>query len=322
MTHPTADGTIPQRDAEYPRLSATLAASIDRWTRGATSFDTDIPGLHFSRWEHPTDPTRYTLGPSVCLIAQGAKRVMVGEDTYVYDADHFLVTSVDLPVVAQIVEATAEQPYLGAILKVDQQVVTQLMVDSNLPPLVPRRTDRGIGVSRLPISLLKAMTRLVELQDAPESIPILAPLITKEIMYHLLTGPQGPRLRQIVISGTHGHQIARAIEWLKRHFRQTTSVDELAERANMSRSAFYHHFRSMTSLSPLQYRKHLQLQEARRLMVVDQVDATTAALDVGYESPSQFNREYRRLFGRPPAQDAAHLRDATRVGTQSHVLTG
>lgn len=307
---------------EQESINEALAARIFRWTEGTNSFDTPIPSLHFSRWDHPTHPTSYTLGPSVCLIAGGKKRVMLGEDSYVYDTNRYLVTSVDLPVVAQILEASPEDPYLGVIMGVDQQAIAQLMVDSNLPGKGPRRTDRGIGVSELSLPLLKAFNRLVELLDSPEDIPILASLIKKEIFYHLLVGPQGPRLRQIVMAGTHGHQVAAAIDWLKSNFREQNPMDDLADRANMSRSSFYHHFRSITSLSPLQYRKHLRLQEARRLMVVEQVDATSAALDVGYESPSQFNREYRRLFGAPPAKDAATLREGVTVAEDTEVLTG
>jgi len=309
-------------DPERNRHLSSLAEAVSRWTNGRNRFDTAIPAMHLSRWERPTEPTSYSLGASICVIAQGAKRVMLGEDAYVYDADHFLVTSVDLPVVAQILDACPERPYLGVILGVDQQMLAQLMVNPDLPGAAPRRTDRGIGVSRLSLPLLKTMTRLVELLDAPESIPILAPLVKQELFYHLLVGPQGPRLRQMVISGTHGHQIARAIDWLKANFRQPHPIDDLADLANMSRSSFYHHFRSITSLSPLQYRKHLRLQEARRLMVVDRVDASTAATDVGYESPSQFNREYRRLFGRPPARDAANLREPLSVEDGTEVLTG
>lgn len=308
--------------AEHARLCQLLAENMSRWTQGKNTLETSIPGLRFSRWEHPTEPTSYTMGMNVCLIAQGSKRVMLGEDVYIYDASHYLVTSVDLPVVAQILEASQARPYLGLLLGVDQQILAQLVADHQLPVQEPRRTDRGIGVSELSLPILKTAVRLVELLDTPEDIPMLAPLIQKELFYHLLSGSQGARLRQIVMTGTHGHQIAQAIGWLKTSFRQPSSMNELAERANMSRSAFYQHFRSITSLSPLQYRQHLRLQEARRLMVVDQLDATTAAFEVGYESPTQFNREYRRLFGNPPARDTASLREAVSINDKTAVLTG
>ncbi len=277
-------------------------------TRGTNHLETAIPGLHLARWEEPTPPTSYTMGPSVCLIAQGAKRVMLGDQAYDYDSARYLVTAVDLPVVAQIREASPTHPYLGIILAIDQQTVAELLVDGDLPGQAPRRTDRGIGVSDMTLPLLKAFNRLLQLQQTPEAVPILAPLIRKEIFYHLLVGPQGARMRQIAVSGTHGNQVARAIHWLKENFRLSLPIDTLADQVHMSRSSFYHHFRQITSLSPLQYRKHLRLQEARRLMVVEQVDAITAATAVGYESASQFNREYSRLFGKPPARDAAELR--------------
>ena len=309
-------------DPERERLNTLLIRAITKWTMGVNRYDTEIPLLHFSRFEQPTDPTSYTMGASVCLIAQGMKRVMLGEDAYVYDADNYLVTSVDLPVVAQIVQASPERPYLGFILGIDQRLLAQLMVDTDLPAQGPRRTDRGIGISRVSLPLLKAVIRLIELLDSPESIAILAPLVQKEIFYHLLVGPQGPRLRQIVMSGSRGHQVARAIDWLKNNYREQQPIDDLADRANMSRSSFYHYFRSITSLSPLQFRKHLRLQEARRLMVVEDLDATLAAIQVGYESPTQFNREYRRLFGTPPAKDAARMREAVRIDDETKVLTG
>ncbi|HUX52552.1 MAG TPA: AraC family transcriptional regulator [Spirochaetia bacterium] len=317
-----SDGKNSMEELERARLNNVMVEGISRRTKGANRFDTAIPRLHFSRFEQPTDPTSYTMDASVCLIAQGSKRVMLGEDAYVYDTNNYLVTSVDLPVVAQIIQASPERPYLGFIMGIDQRLLAQLMVNGNLPEQVPRRTDRGIGVSRVSLPLLKAVTRLVELLDSPEAIAILAPLVQKEVFYHLLVGPQGPRLRQIVMSGTQGHQVGRAIDWLKSNFREQHPIDDLADRAHMSRSAFYHHFRSITSLSPLQYRKHLRLQEARRLMVVEDLDATTAANQVGYESPTQFNREYRRLFGTPPARDSASMREAVRIDDETKVLTG
>lgn len=307
---------------ERANLNRLMVERISRATKGRNHLATAIPNLSLARWEHPTEPASYTLAASICLIVQGSKRVMLGEDAYDYDVNRYLVTSVDLPIVAQILAASRECPYLGVIIEIDQQTLAQLMVDANLPAVGPRRSDRGIGVSTLSLPLLKVVSRLVELLETPEDIPILSPLILKELFYRLLVGPQGPRLRHIVMTGTHGYQIAQAIDWLKANFRLEYPMDDLADRANMSRSTFYHHFRSITSLSPLQYRKHLRLQEARRLMVVEQHDASTAAIEVGYESPSQFNREYRRLFGTSPARDAAGLRTALTIQDDIEVLTG
>jgi AraC-like DNA-binding protein len=196
------------------------------------------------------------------------------------------------------------------------------MVDSKLSTPPTRQVGRGIAVSELPLPLLDAVQRLINFLDEPENIPALAPLVQREIMYRLLVASQGARLRQIALAGSHSHQVARAIDWLKSNFARSLRVDDLAAQVNMSTSAFYHHFRSTTALSPLQFQKHLRLQEARRLMVVDQLDATSAAVQVGYESPSQFSREYSRLFGVPPARDAKSLRQLDEVGTPSEVLVG
>jgi len=247
---------------------------------------------------------------------------MLGEDAYVYDVDHYLITSVDLPVVAEIIQASPEEPYLGLVLELDLRVVAQLMVDGNLPTPRARQVWRGMAVSALSLPLLSAFQRLIDLLDEPENIPILAPLIQREIFYRLLVGEQGGRLRQIVTAGSQSHQVAWAIDWLKANYAESLRVDDLAAQVNMSSSSFYQHFRSMTALSPLQFQKHLRLQEARRLMVVEQMDATSAAVQVGYESPSQFSREYSRLFGISPARDATSLRQLGAVAHDSSVLVG
>jgi AraC-like DNA-binding protein len=237
-----------------------------------------------------------------------AKRVQLGDDAYVYDAHHYLITSVDLPTTVQIIEASREKPYLGLRLKFDQREISQLMADSNLPPPRTRQSSRGMATGAVTLPLVTAVQRLVDLLDEEQDIPILAPTIQREIIYRLLVGEQGARLRQIAAAGSHSHQIARAIDWLKVNFTQPLRIDDLAKKARMSSSTFHHHFRSMTALSPLQYQKQLRLQEARRLMLAERLDATTAAFQVGYESSSQFSREYNRLFGAPPLRDITNLR--------------
>ena len=246
--------------------------------------------------------------PSICLIAQGAKRVLLGDDTYVYDAHHFLITSVDLPTVWQIIEASREKPCLGLRLKLDQREISQLMVDSNLPLPRAQQSSRGMATGEVTLPLLTAFQRLIDLLAEPKDIPILAPIIQREISYRLLVGDQGARLRQMASAGSQSHQIARAIDWLKGNFTQPLRIDDLATQVNMSTSTFHHHFRALTAMSPLQYQKRLRLNEARRLMLTERLDATTAAFQVGYESPSQFSREYNRLFGAPPLRDITNLR--------------
>ncbi|CAI2326506.1 AraC family transcriptional regulator [Vibrio parahaemolyticus] len=286
-----------------------LAKLIDRWTGDANQYDTPISGLRFSRWTTPTPPTSYTHNPSICLIAQGRKRVLLGEESFIYDANHFLISSVDLPIIANIIEASEEQPYLGLIMELDLTEISQLIVDSELAFAQSKEAQKGIAVGELSESLLDAFVRLAELLDEGQNIKILAPIIKREIFYRLLMSEQGTRLHQIVTAGSHSHQIAKAIDWLKNNFVKPLSVGDLASYTGMSKSSFYTHFRSMTSMTPLQFQKKLRLSEARRLMLTENLDAMAATFKVGYESPSQFSREYSRLFGAPPSKDIKSLRE-------------
>ncbi len=286
-----------------------LAKLIDRWTGDANQYDTPISGLRFSRWTTPTPPTSYTHNPSICLIAQGRKRVLLGEESFIYDANHFLIYSVDLPIIANIIEASEEQPYLGLIMELDLTEISQLIVDSELAFTQSKEAQKGIAVGELSESLLDAFVRLAELLDEGQNIKILAPIIKREIFYRLLMSEQGTRLHQIVTAGSHSHQIAKAIDWLKNNFVKPLSVGDLASYTGMSKSSFYTHFRSMTSMTPLQFQKKLRLSEARRLMLTENLDAMAATFKVGYESPSQFSREYSRLFGAPPSKDIKSLRE-------------
>jgi AraC-like DNA-binding protein len=285
-----------------------LAKSIARWTDKPDRIMTAIPELSFFRRDEPTQTASAMYEPSICLTTQGGKRVMLGDDTYVYDAHHFLITSVDLPTVVQIIEASPDKPFLGLILKLDQREISQLMVDSNLPPPRPQQSSRGMATGEVTVQLLTAFHRLIELLDEPRDIPILAPTIQREICYRLLVSDQGARLRQMALTGSQSQQIARAIYWLKSNFAQPLRIDSLAAQVNMSTSTFHHHFRQVTAMSPLQYQKWLRLNEARRLMLAENQDAAAAAFEVGYESPSQFSREYSRLFGGPPLRDISSLR--------------
>ncbi|ELB2246948.1 TPA: AraC family transcriptional regulator [Vibrio parahaemolyticus] len=286
-----------------------LAKLIDRWTGNGNQYDTPISGLRFSRWTTPTPPTSYTHNPSICLIAQGRKRVLLGEESFIYDANHFLISSVDLPIIANIIEASEEQPYLGLIMELDLTEISQLIVDSELAFTQAKEAQKGIAVGELSESLLDAFVRLAELLDEGQNIKILAPIIKREIFYRLLMSEQGTRLHQIVTAGSHSHQIAKAIDWLKNNFVKPLSVGDLASYTGMSKSSFYTHFRSMTSMTPLQFQKKLRLSEARRLMLTENLDAMAATFKVGYESPSQFSREYSRLFGAPPSKDIKSLRE-------------
>ncbi len=293
-----------------------LGKSIARWTAEGDQLVTAIPGLSLYRRDEPTEPTSRMYEQRICIIAQGAKRVLLGDETYVYDPHHFLITSVDLPTVVQIIKASREKPCLGLILKFDQREISQLMADSNLPPPRARESSRGMAIGEVTLPLLIAFQRLIDLFAEPKDIPILAPIIQREIFYRLLVGDQGARLRQMASVGSPSHQIAQAIDWLKSHYTLPLRIDDLAARVHMSTSAFHHHFRVLTAMSPLQYQKWLRLNEARRLMLTEHLNAATAAFQVGYESPSQFSREYRRFFDEPPLRDITSLRqmaDSARV---------
>jgi AraC-like DNA-binding protein len=301
-------------DSQMDVALEALGKRIAQCTEKGEEHITSIPGLTLFRRVEPTEPISGMYEPSICLVAQGAKRVLLGDETYVYEAHHYLITSVHLPTVAQVIAASQEKPFLGLRLKLDQREMSQLMVDSNLPTSHAQQSSRGIATGEVTLSLLNAFQRLIDLLAEAQDIPILSPVIQREIIYRLLVGDQGARLRQIASVGSQSHQIARAIDWLKGNFTQPLRIDDLAAQARMSTSTFHHHFRSMTALSPLQYQKQLRLQEARRLMLMEYLDATTAAFQVGYESPSQFSREYNRLFGAPPLRDVTNLRQMVAGG--------
>lgn len=286
-----------------------LKMSLARWTEDGDRLSTAIPGLSFFRRDAPTQPMTYLFERSICVVAQGVKQVLLGDDTYVHHSRQFLITSVDLPVVCRVLDASRESPYLSLLLTIDQREMALLMADNNLPPPRALQSSRGMAIGDVTLPLLAAFQRLVDLLDEPKDIPILGPIIQREIVYRLLVGDQGAHLRQMALAGTQSRQIAQAIYWLKDNFNKPFRIEALADQVNMSASTFHHHFRTVTAMSPLQYQKWLRLNEARRLMFAERLDATTAALQVGYESPSQFSREYSRSFGAPPMRDIG-LRDA------------
>ncbi|MPW43231.1 AraC family transcriptional regulator [Acinetobacter guerrae] len=280
-----------------------LIQLVDQYTVAKNRFETPISGLILNRWEAPTQAHSNILDASLCLIAQGKKQVILGEESYIYDAEHFLFTAIDLPVISQIITATPEKPYLGIILKLDPYVLAKLMLEAHIPFKHSTEDKKGLAVGELPHELTDAFVRLLQLIQTPDDIPILSPLIIKEILYRLLMSPQGDRLKRIAATGTNGHRIIKAIEWLKQNFFKPMSIDELANSVGMSLSSFHQHFRDITSMSPLQYQKRMRLTEARRLLMTEDLDVSSASVQVGYESLSQFSREYKRFFGMPPSED-------------------
>ena len=295
-------------DGALCALRTVMVDSIGRRTVGNTDNPTPIAGLAFFRRETPMPPCGCLVEPSVVLVVQGEKQMLVGGEAYPYDVDRFLITSLDLPASSQIVSASPEKPCLGLVLKLDLRIMAELIAQGGLP--VPREHagDRGIGIGAVTPVLLEPFKRLLDLLDEPETIAVLAPLIVREIHYRLLKSDQAARLWRIASVGSYGHRVARAIDWLKMNYSAALRIDELAAHVQMSPSSLHQHFRQLTAMSPLQYQKWLRLNEARRLMLNEDLDAASAAFAVGYESPSQFSREYARLFGAPPRRDVDALR--------------
>ncbi|WP_438392623.1 AraC family transcriptional regulator N-terminal domain-containing protein [Caballeronia sp. DA-9] len=294
---------------DHARLD--LVALLERLTSDHEgTHETAVKGLYVHRIVQCGGPSHGIQTPALGLIAQGSKRIMVGDELYVYDPMHYLVTSVDLPVMGQVTGATEDKPYLGLRLDMDVEEISALIRDENLPPPTHTDASRGLYVNRLATPMLDAVLRLLRLMDTPEDIPILAPMIKREILYRLLMNGSGARLRQIALQDSQTQRIAKAIMMLRQNFDQPLRVESIARDVHMSVSSLHHHFKAVTAMSPLQYQKQLRLQEARRLMLIDMTDAATAAHRVGYESASQFSREYSRLFGAPPLRDTRRWRDS------------
>ena len=288
--------------------SFTLARLIERQTGSIDgAYPTAIRGLTLYRRSAASPPTGILYEPALCVIAQGGKRLTFGGKEYRYDAERYLLVAGDVPAMAQIVSATPQAPYLGLKLLLDPlevgEVVAQLGPQQQQAPAA-----RALAVGALDTGLLDSVTRLVELLANPQDSLVLAPLVRREITYRLLIGAEGLRLRQIVSGNDQGQRITHVLRWLKTHFAEPLRIDRLAKQTGMSPSAFHRHFKAVTAQSPLQYQKCLRLQEARRLMLGEALDAGEASFRVGYESPSQFSREYRRLFGAPPRRDIEALR--------------
>jgi len=297
---------------ELAKQCQELAALITRHTdgKGDGFHQTAIDQLEFQRESSVFTVLRGVCDPIFAILVQGKKEALLGEEIYRYGAAQYLVVSVDLPLSAFITEATPDQPYLGFKLTLDPLQLCDLITQTNAMKRQPENAVRGLFVSTIDTLLLDCALRLAKLLDTPEDIPILAPLIVREIYYRLLTSEQGEAVRQIATSGSNMQRIAEVIKRLKADFTQPLRIEDLAEQAKMSASSFHHHFKAVTSMSPLQYQKQLKLLEARRLMLAENSDASHAAYHVGYESASQFSREYSRMFGAPPIRDIEHLRTA------------
>jgi AraC-like DNA-binding protein len=288
-----------------------LVQLLDRRTGADGGHETLIPQLKFWRFSNPTDPVEVLQEAAVYVVVQGRKQVTVGGERYIYDPTQYLAVSIDIPAVGNVLEATPEKPYLCMTLKVDPRELASLIVESGRQAPRDDHDGRGIYVSAMDARLLDAFVRLVRLLDTPEDLPVLSPLLLRELNYRLLQTEQFGRLAQIAIGDGRLQRVSGAITWIKEHFAQPLEIESLARHVHMSPSALHHHFKAVAAVSPVQYQKRLRLQEARRLLLSEGASAESVAYQVGYASASQFNREYVRLFGQPPRRDAERLRSAS-----------
>jgi AraC-like DNA-binding protein len=298
-----------EREAEW--MQANREELVERIARAIRTDGTalPLPGLHLYRHSFPREQVYSVVEPSLCLVAQGSKEFLLDESRYRYDPFHYLLVTVDLPYVGQVLEASKERPFLSLRLDLAPALVSEVLVDVGHSSLQDHANVRAISVSPVDGHLLDAMVRVARLLDTLDEARVLLPLITREIIYRLLRGEQGARLRHLAILGGYSPSIAQAIERLRQEFDRPLHIEQMARELSMSVSVFHHHFKAVTGISPLQFQKRLRLLEARRLMLGEDLDAASAAYRVGYHDASHFNREYKSLFGVPPMRDVQRLRD-------------
>lgn len=285
-----------------------LVELVARFTPADGVHETAIPQLQLIRASAPAQRLPAIYEPGICVVVQGRKQATLQGEVYGYDPLNYLIISVTLPTIGRIIEATPDKPYLCVRLGIDPREVGGLVLEAKAPEPRAAGDERGLRVARVSAPLLDAVLRLLRLLATPQDAPVLAPLAVREIYYRVLTGDLGPRLRQLAVADSHSHRIARAVDMLKRRYSEAVRIEEVAEAVHMSPSSLHHHFKLVTAMSPLQYQKQLRLHQARRLMLMDGLDAAAASHRVGYESPSQFSREYRRLFGAPPKAEIQQMR--------------
>jgi AraC-like DNA-binding protein len=289
-------------------LRRELARKIAFFAGAGETLVTQVPGLRLTHRIAPTAPASCTYEPSLAVVAQGRKHANLAGNTFIFDQSRYLLTSLDLPVICNVIEATERAPYLSFLLKLEMPVVRELLGREEIPAPDPPSDGPGMITGETTAELLDACCRLVDLLNTPRDIPFLSGLIQREIIYRILRGPEGARLRAIATLGDQSHRTAKAIAWVRSNYAKPLRLDDLAKLAGMGVSTLHHHFRALTAMSPLQYQKQLRLHAARERMLMDGMDAASAAFEVGYESASQFNREYSRLFGQPPMRDIRTLR--------------
>ena len=292
------------------QLRRELASKIASLIGDGENRITEIPGVSLHRRTAPTAPCRATYQPGIIVVAQGSKQVNLGRSSFVYDEAHYLLTAVDLPIVSWVAKATVEVPCLVLSLKLDVSMVRELLSREEIHVESAPSDSPAMSIGVTTPEFLNACCRLLDLLNSPRDIPFLSGLIQREIIYRILRGPGGARLRSVATLGDQSHRTAKAIAWIAANYAKALRVEELAEISGMGVSTLHHHFRILTSMSPLQYQKQLRLQSARSLMLNSGMDAASAAFEVGYESATQFSREYSRFFGQPPIRDIRALRES------------
>jgi len=284
-----------------------MAAIIARFATADQEYASPIEGLYFNRRSSPTQPIHTTQWPCFAMVIQGEKSLTLGGEVHRYGVGDYLVVSLDLPVLSRVTKASRGQPHLGLGMAINPRRLHEVMSRAPATAL-PLDHSRGVAVNKASADIVDASLRLLRLLDRPADIPAIAPLIEQEILYRLLSGPVGPRLLQIATVETAGNKVARAIAWLKQNFVHPLRIEDLAESVGMSASSLHHHFKTVTAMTPMQYQKQLRLHEARRLMLIERLDVGSAGYTVGYQSPSQFSREYSRLYGLSPLRDVGRPR--------------
>jgi AraC-like DNA-binding protein len=302
--------TVTLKENLAHQLRKELACKIASLIGHEENRITEIPGVSLHRRSSPTPPCRTTYHPGIIVVAQGRKQVNLGRSSFIYDEAHYLLTAVDLPIVSWVAEATKEVPCLVLSLKLDLSMVRELLSREEIHVEDAPSDSPAMSIGETTPEFLSACCRLLDLLNNTQDIPFLNGLIQREIIYRILRGPEGARLRSVATLGDQSHRTANAIAWIMANYSKALRVEELAELASMGVSTLHHHFRMLTSMSPLQYQKQLRLQSARNLMLNSGLDAASAAFEVGYESPTQFNREYSRFFGQPPIRDVRALRNS------------
>lgn len=305
-----------EKELEKQRMQISREELVGRITRAVPEdglFEV-YPGLFIARSSRPTESVHSVFKPAFCVVAQGSKQMLLGEEVFRYDPGHYLISTVDLPIVSHVVEASEERPYLTFRLNLDTSLVASIIMESRIETKKGSASVKAMDVSPIDADLLDAVVRLARLLDTPDEMQALAPLIIREIIYRLLRGKQGARLSHLLASGGDARRISRAIKQLREHIDRPLKIENIAREFGMSVSGFHHHFKSVTAMSPLQFQKQVRLQEARRLMLGEELDVASASSRVGYEDPSYFSREYKKLFGAPPQRDISSLRSRLEHG--------